>query len=206
LVAHPDDEVLACGGWIARLAKQDHELLAIFTTNGIRHPPLSTDSRADAYEALAILGVRRENVHFLGIETQRSDQYVLRDFTSLVESKAERVDVVITTSGHDLNVDHRFAYQLALICFRPINYRTRIVTAEILSSSEYSDVAFQPNLYVDVSETIELKLSALKRYEKQVVAFPHPRSPEAVRIKAQQRGLECGLSYAEAYHIVRWFD
>lgn len=206
LVAHPDDEVLGCGGWIARLAKRGHELLVIFTTNGIRHAPISTDSRSDAYQALASLGIPKENVHFLDIETQRSDQYVLRDFTHLVESKAERVDLVITASGHDLNVDHRFANQLAMICFRPIHYRTRIVTAEILSSSEYSDVAFQPNLYVDVTETIELKVSALEQYRKQVVAFPHPRSPEGVRIKAQQRGLECGLSYAEAYHIVRWFD
>lgn len=178
----------------------------IFTTDGIRHPPVSTDSCADAYEALATLGVPRENVHFLGIKTQRSDECVLRDFTSLVESKGKRVDLVITTSGDDLNVDHRFAYQLALVCFRPISYRTRIVTAEVLSSSEYSDVPFQPNLYVDVCETIELKVNALKRYEKQVVPFPHPRSPESIRIKAQQRGLECGITYAEAYHIVRWFD
>lgn len=206
LVAHPDDEVLGCGGTIARLAAQDHDISVIFTTDGVRHPPISTDSTEDAYKGLSTLGVRRENVHFLGIETQRSDGYVLRDYTPRVESLAEAVDLVITPSGDDQNVDHRFAYHLALVCFRPIKRRVRIVSMEILSSSEYGDVAFQPNYYVDVTDTIELKLKALEQYTKQVLPFPHPRSPEAVSIKAQQRGLECGFGYAEAFRIIRWFD
>jgi len=206
LVAHPDDEVLGCGGTIARMAAHDNDISVIFTTDGIRHPPVSTDSTEDAYEALSVLGVRRENVHFLGIETQRSDGYVLRDYTPKVQSLVPDVDLVITPSGDDLNLDHRFAYQLALVCFRPIKRRTRIVSMEILSSSEYGDVSFQPNYYVDVTDTITLKFRALERYEKQVLPFPHPRSAEAVGIKAQQRGLECGFGYAEAFRIIRWFD
>jgi len=151
------------------------------------------------------LGVKKENIHFLNIKTQRSDEYVLRDYTEKVENIGKHADLVIAPSSHDLNVDHVFAYKLALICFRPIQYRTRIVSMEIMSSSEWSDKPFQANYYVDISHTIETKVAAVNKYDTQVQPFPHPRSPEAIRIKAQQRGLEVGYQYAEAFHIIRWF-
>ena len=171
----------------------------------MRHPPVSTDSKGDAYEALQVLGVNRDDVHFLNIKTQRSDEYVLRDYTEQVEKVARNIDLVIVPSKQDLNVDHVFAHNLALICFRPAKYRTRIITMEILSSTEWSGRPFHANYYVDISETIDSKIEALGKYVKQVLPFPHPRSPEAIRIKAQQRGLEVGYEYAEAFHIVRWF-
>lgn len=204
-MAHPDDEVLGCGGWIAHLIKNNNDVSVIFTTDGVRHPPVLTDSKEDAYEALQLLGVKKENIHFLNIKTQRSDEYVLRDYTGQIEKLTSNIDLVITPSRHDLNVDHVFAYNLALICFRPVKYRTKILTMEILSSTEWSDRPFHPNYYIDISETIDLKIAALTKYTKQVLPFPHPRSSEAVRIKAQQRGLEVGYHYAEAFHIVRWF-
>lgn len=147
----------------------------------------------------------KENVHFLNIKTQRSDEYILRDYTEQVEKVSRDIDLLILPSKHDLNVDHIFAYNLGLICFRPVKYRTKIVTIEILSSSEWSDTPFYANYYVDISNTIDLKIEALSKYTKQILPFPHPRSPESVRIKAQQRGLEVGYDYAEAFHIVRWF-
>jgi LmbE family N-acetylglucosaminyl deacetylase len=166
---------------------------------------VSTDSRPDAYEAVAMLGVERDDVHFLGLPTQRSDEQVLRDVTPRIEALVPDADLVIVPSKDDINVDHVFAYHLALICFRPIERRVNIVSMEILSSSEWGDTPFQPNLYVDISDTVELKAAALARYTKQVLDFPHPRSPEAVRIKAQQRGLEVGCHSAEAFKVVRWF-
>ena len=205
LCAHPDDEVLGCGGWIAKLVRREHQVSVIFTTDGIRHPPVSTDNRIDAYEALALISVRREDVRFLGLPTMRSDGQVLRDFTPKVEALVMDADLLIVPSKDDLNVDHAFAYTLGLICCRPIKRQVNIVSMEILSSSEWGDTPFQPNFYVDISDTLELKIAALSRYTNQVRDFPHPRSPEALRIKAQQRGLEVGYRYAEAFKVIRWF-
>ncbi|GBE16655.1 glcNAc-PI de-N-acetylase [bacterium BMS3Abin15] len=204
-MAHPDDEVLGCGGWIAQLLQSGNDVSVIFTTDGVRHSPISTDSKGDAYEALQVLGVKKDHINFLNIKTQRSDEYVLRDYTEQVEKVGKDIDLVIVPSKHDLNIDHVFAYNLALICFRPVKYRSRIVTMEIMSSTEWSDRPFHSNYYIDISKTIDLKIEALGKYVKQVLPFPHPRSPEAIRIKAQQRGLEVGYLYAEAYHIIRWF-
>lgn len=76
---------------------------------------------------------------------------------------------------------------------------------EILSSSEWSYPPFHANYYIDISDTIDMKIEAFSKYTKQILQYPHPRSPEVVRIKAQQRGAEVGYQYAEAFHIVRWF-
>ncbi|MBF0541510.1 MAG: PIG-L family deacetylase [Nitrospirae bacterium] len=206
LCAHPDDEVLGCGGLIAKLTENGDDVYVIFTTDGVRHPPVCTDSCPDAYEALNVLGVNSTNIFFLGIKTQRSDQYVLRDFTSKVEAIGQDFDLVILPSKDDLNIDHVFAYNLGLICFRPLKRKTKIISMEILSSSEWSDVPFQPNFYIDISNTIEKKLDSLKKYTKQLLQFPHPRSGEAIKIKAKQRGLEVGYKYAEAFKIIRWFE
>ncbi len=177
----------------------------IFTTDGVRHPPVSTDSKSDAYDALHVLGVDKAKIHFLNMKTQRSDEYVLRDYTGKVEAISKETDLVIVPSNQDLNVDHIFAYNLALVCFRPVTYRTRIVAMEILSSSEWSDRPFHANYYIDIADTIKVKVEALSKYTKQVLPFPHPRSPETLRVKAQQRGLEVGYHYAEAFHVIRWF-
>ena len=206
LVAHPDDEVLGCGGWMAKMSAEGHDLTVLFATDGVRHPPISTDSKEDSYSANAVLGVARENIHYLGVPTQRADGHVLRDYTQLVEQLAGQPDMVIIPSRTDLNVDHLFAHQLGMICFRPVKRRVRIVEMEILSSTEYGEDSFNPNFYVDISGYVEKKTEALSKYSKQVLEFPHPRSPQAVTIKAQQRGLEVGCNSAEAFRIIRWFE
>jgi N-acetylglucosamine malate deacetylase 1 len=205
LCAHPDDETLGCGGWIARLGAEGHAISVVFTTDGVRHPPISTDSGPDSYAALAELGVPADRVHYLGLPTQRSDGMVLRDVTPRVEPLVQGADLLIVPYEHDLNVDHQFAHQLGLIAGRPIGRQVRLVAMEIVSATEYSSQPFQPNFYVDVSATIERKVAALGKYTKQVLPYPHPRSPESVRIKAQQRGLEVSYHYAEAFRVIRWF-
>lgn len=205
LCAHPDDEVLGCGGWIAKLVRDEHPVSVIFTTDGVRHPPARIDNRPDAFEALGVLGVDRDDVRFLGLPMMRSDGQVLRDYTPELEPLVKDADLLIVPSKDDLNVDHVFAYNLGLICCRPIKRQVKIVSMEILSSSEWGDTPFQPNLYVDISATLELKIAALSRYTNEAMEYPHPRSPEGLRIKAQQRGLEVGYRYAEAFKIVRWF-
>lgn len=205
LCAHPDDEVLGCGGWIANLADEGHTVSVIFTTDGVRHPPVSTDSRPDSYKALQVLGVEKRNIHYLGIPTQRSDEKILRDFTAKIEDLTPETDVAILPYDGDLNIDHVFAHQLGLICFRPLRYKTSVVMMEILSASEFSACPFQPNFYVDISRNLERKAESLACYTRQVLPFPHPRSPEATCIKAKSRGLEVGWEAAEAFRIVRCF-
>ena len=63
--------------------------------------------------------------------------------------------------------------------------------------------AFQPNVFVDISATLEIKVQAMTLYESEARLFPHPRSPEALRALARRWGSVVGLEAAEAFQLVR---
>ena len=60
-----------------------------------------------------------------------------------------------------------------------------------------------PNVYVDISDTIDDKIDALAAYATEAKQPPHPRSPDGVRARAALRGYEVGTDYAEAFHLIR---
>lgn len=62
---------------------------------------------------------------------------------------------------------------------------------------------FNPNMWVDITDTIEDKLGAMSCYESQLIEYPHPRSKEAISALAQFRGATVGVPYAESFMLVR---
>ena len=65
---------------------------------------------------------------------------------------------------------------------------------------------FQPSLYYDITREITAKLDAIAAYRSQLRDPPHIRSLENIRSLAYLRGSEVGVDYAEAFHVLRWFD
>lgn len=206
LVAHLVIEVLGCGGYLPKLAREGHEVHVVFCTEGILHPPKTNDNREASFRAAQRLGLRREHVHHLGFKNQRFDEYARIDINKRVEALNLAPDLVLTTSPGDANNDHRVVFDCALVLARPIRKPVRLLTMEILSSSEWGHEPFAPNFYVDITDTLDLKIEAMSEYADQVMAFPHPRSLEGIRHKAYARGTEVGFRAAEAYRIIRWFE
>jgi LmbE family N-acetylglucosaminyl deacetylase len=62
---------------------------------------------------------------------------------------------------------------------------------------------FNPNWFVDISQTLHLKLQALQAYEDELRPFPHPRSIKAVEALAQWRGATVGVGAAEGFILGR---
>lgn len=82
-----------------------------------------------------------------------------------------------------------------------------IYAFEVPSSTEWSfqklgDV-FTPNVFEDISRTIEVKLEALKMYESEIRKYPHPRSLKALNIIAQRWGIVVGKEYVEPFALIR---
>ncbi|WP_132057807.1 PIG-L deacetylase family protein [Halorussus amylolyticus] len=205
-VSHVDDDILGVGGLIPQMIEAGHDVHIVYVTDGLLHPPKDIDNRPKAKRAAKILGVDEMNVHFLGFPNQRFDESPLIELNKQFENLDIKPDLIITNAKTDVNQDHRMVFESAMIVGRSIDSQTRIMTCEILSSSEWNDVEFEPNFYVDISETIELKIQAMSEIDTEIEEWPHPRSEKGIRTKAQQRGMEVGMDYAEAYRIVRWFD
>jgi LmbE family N-acetylglucosaminyl deacetylase len=132
------------------------------------------------------------------------------DVVKLVEELVEQVapTAIYSHHGGDLNIDHRVVHQAVLTATRPVAGCPvkDIYAVEIPSATEWSFGQlgpFVPNVFVDVSETLELKVRAMEAYESEVRAFPHPRSPEALRANALRWGITAGLGSAEAFELIR---
>jgi LmbE family N-acetylglucosaminyl deacetylase len=86
-----------------------------------------------------------------------------------------------------------------------------VCSFEIASSTDWAPPipgsVFAPNVYVDISETLETKLTAMKAYAETYVSevrpFPHPRSIEALRAYAQRSGAMSGQLAAEPFMLLR---
>jgi len=220
VAAHPDDEVLGCGATLAAAIRAGAHAKVLILAQGItaRYDAVDDEVAAEVqrlYEsaraANGILGVKPDDVIFgdfpcMGMNAQ--------PFIAIVQTvkkvvQAYKPDVVYTHHPGDYNVDHRVAFDAAVFATRPCpgeHYPRRVYSFEVPSSTEWAWQArepFAPAVFVDVEATIDRKIEAMNAYASEVRAYPHPRSPEALRIIAQKRGLDAGLRYAEAFQLIR---
>lgn len=203
-MAHADDEVLGCGGLLAKLAAQGHRVSVVLATDGLVKRQDDSDNSGAAHRAAKILGI--SDLFFLGFPDQRFDQFPIIDFNRAFDKLGLEPDLMITHSDHDVNNDHTVVSRSASVIARPLQKKTKVLACETLSSTEWGYRPFAASLYVDVSEQLSKKIEAMRVYEYELRHFPHPRSLEGIEIKARQRGLEVGLAAAEAYQVLRWFE
>jgi LmbE family N-acetylglucosaminyl deacetylase len=171
VVAHPDDEVLGCGGTIAKLVKKGWECYTLFLGEGItsRDPFRDPEKRKNelkqlreqATKANKILGVKE--VFFENFPDNRFDGVELLDIVKRIEGYIDEIKprLIFTHWEGDLNQDHRLVAEAVKIATRPVpNCSVKAVyTCEVLSSSEWNfSKVFTPNVYVDISETLKVKL------------------------------------------------
>jgi LmbE family N-acetylglucosaminyl deacetylase len=222
IVAHPDDEVLGCGATVHSLVTKGWRARLVVMSGGIggRYSREEANSE-DVVPQKAVLGqqLRRaasvigyHSVDTLDFPDNRMDLVSRMDLTQALRPiiEREKPDLVLTHHPGDYNWDHTAifdAVMMAARCNTPEFYPSEIRTFEVLSATEraWQDPSrvFCPNLYVDISRSIDMKKLAMKYYELECRPYPHPRSIEAIEYLARRRGNEVGMLYAEAFHIIR---
>ena len=209
---HMDDEALGAGGVIVRHVDQGDEVQVCFIANRVYdHRFDEIRNRAEreyALKAKEVLGYKEAT--FLDLPDERLDACVQEIIVPL-EQKIHVLapEVVYLPHRGDNNQDHRAVFQAAQVVVRPAatSYLRRLICYEVSSSTEQSpslpEVTFLPNYYVDITAQIERKVQALACYATELRSFPHPRSPEGVRVLAAYRGMASGFQAAEAFILLR---
>ena len=219
VAAHPDDEVLGCGGTIAKLSP-NVDIYTLILGEGITSRDISDEEKKEelkelkkqSEEANKILGVKK--VFFENFPDNKFDTVPLLDIIKRIEDYISKIkpDIIYTHHYGDLNVDHRITFNAVLTACRPQENSIvkMIYTFEVLSSTEWNNQTqcniFIPNTYIDILKTIDKKLEAMQCYKGEIRDYPHPRSLEGMKILAQKRGLEVGLKFAEAFCLLREID
>ncbi|MBI4449955.1 PIG-L family deacetylase [Candidatus Uhrbacteria bacterium] len=217
VAAHPDDEVLGCAGTVARWVREGataHTLIlgegetSRYATRaaGLAQQHALVGLRAAAQGAAATIAAT--SVRVLSFPDNRFDTVSLLDLAKAVEAVVAdvRPDVVLTHYRGDLNVDHRRTFEAVLTACRPFPGTPvrAILSFETPSATEWNVPSiFAPTYYVDIAQTFAVKLDALRKYDREMRPFPHPRSYEAIEALAKWRGATAGVHAAEAFEVVR---
>jgi LmbE family N-acetylglucosaminyl deacetylase len=217
VAAHPDDEVLGCGGTIARSVAEGHRVTVAILGQGAasrysRGTPEAAVEIGELEEmsrnAGRILGV--DDVRHFGLPDNRFDSVDLLDVVKILEELGRELqpEIVYTQHGGDLNIDHAITFRAAMTAFRPVpGTGVRALYAyEVASSTEWAFGKFSPpfaaDTFVNIDNFLEKKIQALAAYESEIRSFPHPRSLHAVRTQATERGARIGVAAAEAFETV----
>lgn len=212
LAPHPDDEVIGCGGTIARHVAAGDAVIVAVVTRGLESkfaPESIEQTRTQAQQTHRHLGVI-ETV-FLDFPAPALDTvpgYELADGIARIIRRFEPQVVYLPHRG-DVHSDHRCVYNAALVAVRPVPGCPvgRVLSYETLSSTEWgspsADAAFIPTCFVDISEYLDAKLEAMATISNELKAHPHPRSLESLRALAVFRGSTVGVKAAEAFVVVR---
>lgn len=216
VAAHPDDEVLGCGGTLALLADQGAQVQVAFLADGVfsRDPSPGRQAelaarRTAAQKACDVLGVK--SVSFGDFPDNRMDTVALLDIIKAVEEliAARQPDTIFTHHAGDLNIDHRRIHEAVVTACRPQQGHPvkTLLCFEVPSSTEWqvpgSAPVFAPNWFVDISATLDRKLAALDAYAVELRPWPHPRSKQGMEHLARWRGATIGAEAAEAFMLGR---
>ena len=219
VAAHPDDEVLGCGGTIARHADAGDQVQVLIVAEGATSRQQQRDriQAGDELSALALAAQKAGSilgavgVELLDFPDNRLDSLDRLDLIKRLEESIERhrPQVVYVHHAGDVNVDHRRLHEAVVTACRPIPGHPvqRLLSFEVASSSEWqppgSAPAFQPNWFVDISDQWHRKRDALVAYASEMRPWPHARSLEALEHLARWRGAQVGVEAAEAFCLLR---
>ena len=215
VAAHPDDEVLGCGGTIARHLAESDIVHIVFMADGVTSRGVCTNSAEHnernhaALEASQILGITT-HLTFLGFPDNRMDTIALLDITQSLEKviKTIQPEIIYTHHYGDLNIDHQITHKAVMTACRPQpSFCVKEIYAfEVLSSTEWQvqpSLSFVPNIFVNIGDFISSKEKALAVYREEMRPSPHSRSIENAVRCAALRGNSVGVEYAEAFQLLK---
>ncbi len=207
ITPHPDDEVIAMGGTIKKLSKTNHiELLVISegATSQYSDKKMIKVRHDACLRSSKLLGIR--NVTFLNFPDMQLDTISHIELNKSIEKFMSKFKpkVVYTSPNHDLNLDHQKVFESTLVATRPISSSVKkLFTYELPG---FTKTPYNPNTFVDVSKSFEIKIKAFKFYKSEINPFPHPRSTKSLENLAVYRGIQSGLKKAEAFELIRKID
>lgn len=219
VAAHPDDEILGCGGTIIKHSLDGDDVYVLIMAEGLtsRDNSRNVDYRekelrelhSKSMEAAKIMGVK--DVRLLSFPDNRMDGIELLDVVKKVEEVVEAVkpEIVYTHHAGDVNIDHTVTHNAVITACRSLPDCTvkTLLFFETLSSTEWqmmtSDKMFYPNWYENITDVFDKKIEALKCYDSEMREYPHPRSYINVEHLARYRGMIIGCNMAEAFSLGR---
>jgi len=205
--AHPDDAEIGCGGTIAHYKKRGQKVGVLDLTNGEPTPYGTVEKRlAEAKVASEILGLD------VRITLDMTNRYI----ENTIESRKKvsevirkyKPNILITHPANDWHPDHIACHQIV----NAAKFQSKLTKTESKFSEHYPKYVFyfdhshlkdknrKLDFLIDISDSLEEKISALRAYKTQFVDNKkHLRIFDYIRERAGYLGYQIGVRYAEGF-------
>ena len=212
VAAHADDEVLGCGGTMARHAAHGDSVHTILLADGVTSRDTNADStNRNVASVNAAKVLHSEPPYLFNMPDNRLDTVALLDIVKVIEDIIDELlpTIIYTHHGGDLNIDHALTHQAVMTACRPIPGTSvnKIYGFEVVSSTEWAspdqNFPFRPVHFIEITDYLTSKIEALACYAEEMRPFPHARSREAIEALACLRGSQVGVTAAEAFTVLR---
>jgi N-acetylglucosamine malate deacetylase 1 len=214
VAAHPDDEILGCGGTMIKL-KNTNDINVVFMTDGISARGVNDSKkklrRKDCDDLFKYLKLKKPT--FFDFPDNKMDEVPLLKIVKKLENLIQNIKpkTIFTHYSDCLNIDHKITSQAVMTACRPLKDSSvkKILSFEILSSTEWAKFknrGFEPNYFVDISSQFKKKIAAMKFYKKELRKYPHSRSLKAIEALARFRGVSSGVDFAEGFYLNRLIE
>jgi LmbE family N-acetylglucosaminyl deacetylase len=211
---HPDDLEIGCGGTLARYAWGGHHVTMVHVANGnmghveILPEELRAIRLEEARRAGSVLGAAEVLTLDIGdLVVDSNNPQVVGQTVEIV--RRVQPDVIITHSPEDYMKDHvevsRLVFDASFSASVPhFGASTQLVAriTPLYYMDTVAGVNFLPTEYVDISDTIEIKLKALDCHTSQIKWLRDHDGIDFldfIRTASKYRGQQCGVAYAEGF-------
>ncbi len=167
--AHHDDIELGCGGTLARFSREGHATFGITLTNSETHYDIRSihrtaeEAKGEAEKAAAVIGLNLVPIEGIGENngTLTYDVNLMRRIEQFIMDN--RVSMVFSHWKFDLNTDHEAAAQITIVAAR------HVPCVLMYRSNWYQpSSAFNGIFSVDISDTIDRKITSLECYQSEI--------------------------------------
>ena len=214
VVAHPDDEILGFGGTGKILINSGESVQPLILSGSVdarKNRPKDDELLLDIKSANKVLNFNHPQLgDFPNIQFNCVPHINLVQFIECAIEKYQP-DRIFTHHPSDLNDDHRQVSRACAAAARlfqrkdDVNPLTSLYYMEISSATDWAipeaQLSFTPNVFFNITHSVDLKIEALNCYRNVMRDTPHPRSEQMIKGLASYRGGQGGFIYAEAFQL-----
>ncbi len=210
---HPDDETLGCGGTLLKHKSQGDEIHWVIVTTISEEIGFKKEQIINRNKIIEQVNTEYgfESFFDLGFLTTRLDTYprilIIQKLAEVIQKM--QPEILYIPFYNDVHSDHKITFKAVLSCIKSFRYPSikKVLMMEVPSETDFApniqSAWFVPNVFVNITEFIEKKISILEIYKSEIKEAPFPRSKENILALALNRGCMCNCKYAEAFMLLK---
>lgn len=199
---HPDDETLGCGGTILKHIAEGDQVACLFITSGNSYQQKIIDRLTKCYGF---------STYVLGLPELCLQDLSLNDIIPRIVDvfRLFEPQILYIPNRSDIHSDHRVVFEAVMACSKVFRfpYIEKILMCEVISETDFvpalPEMAFTPNIFVNISSYFKNKIEILELFESELLSFPHTRNIEVMTALNRYRGSQAGVEFAEAFMLLK---